>query len=98
MIAKFPYGEALVQFPAGDSASPGRKPQLNTHQLHKSPQFEDDALVRLLDGYPRDRIQVFTMGTDPTRSEEWALVEKGDASGADMLQAVRQGRLWINVV
>lgn len=98
MIAKFPYGKALVQLPAGDTAAPGCKPQRLSHRLHELPQFGDDALIRLLDGYPREKIQVFTMGTDPARSEEWALVEKGDASGAELLQAVRQGRLWINVV
>lgn len=98
MIAKFPYGEALVQMPSGDSAALGTRPQQFQHRLHQLPQFEDDALIRLLDGYPRERVQVFTMGTDPTRSDEWALVDKGNASGAELLQAVRQGRLWINVV
>ena len=98
MIAKYPYGELLVQLPAGDAAPPGSKPQVNHHRLHKLPQFGDDALALLLDDYPRDRIQVFTMGTDPTRSEEWALVDKGNATGTDLLRAVCHGRLWINVV
>jgi len=98
MIAKFPYGEALVKLAADDPAPPGAMPHRNRHRLHELGEFGDDALIRLLDGYPRERIQVFTMGTDPTRSDEWASVDKGDASGADMLEAVRRGRLWINVV
>lgn len=98
MIARFPYGEALVQLPSDDTAPPGAKPERHRHRLHELPQFGDDALVKLLDTYPRERIQVFTMGSDPTRSDEWALVDKGDASGADLLQAVHKGRIWINVV
>src|SRR6266508_1482884 len=72
MIAKFPYGEALVKLAADDPAPPGAMPHRNRHRLHELGEFGDDALIRLLDGYPRERIQVFTMGTDPTRSDEWA--------------------------
>ena len=46
MIAKFPYGEALVQLPPGDPGALGVKPQKFRHRLQELPQFGDDALSK----------------------------------------------------
>jgi hypothetical protein len=60
--------------------------------------FTDDVLVDLLDRYPRNRLQAWTMGTDPLRREEWAPVDTAGVSGADLLAAVKTGRIWYNIL
>jgi hypothetical protein len=69
-----------------------------SHRLHRLPMFSDEALSDALDRHPRSDLQVFTMGADPARPEDWTPVEPGEASGADLLEAVRRGRLWLNVL
>lgn len=75
----------------------GRRPLVIKHRLHELEMFDDNTLVDLLDGYPREHLQVFTMGVDPCRPEEWALVDAGDLSGRELFRALRKGRLWYNL-
>jgi hypothetical protein len=51
-----------------------------------------------MDRYPRERLQVFTMGTDPLDNTQWAPVDTAGVSGADMLRAAASGRLWIKLM
>lgn len=65
------------------------------HRLHESPLFTDDALARLLENAPRSSYHVNTM--DPTTHDPRTRRE-GDIvglSGKEVLEAVRQGRIWI---
>lgn len=71
---------------------------LARHRLHDLDLFNDDALIDLLDRYPRNRLQAWTMGTDPLRREDWQPVDTDDVSGKEMLEAVRSGRLWYNIL
>jgi hypothetical protein len=67
------------------------------HRLHESPLFTDDALARLIENAPRSRYHVNTMDArthDPRTRREGEIV---DVSGHDVLQAVRQGRIWVHV-
>jgi len=76
----------------------GEHPQVTRHGYHTLPLFEDDALEALLESYPARRLQCYTMGTDPTRNADWRHVDiDPDTSGADLLRAVRNGRLWLNL-
>jgi len=76
----------------------GIKPQVNPHSYHELPLFNDDALVELLNGYPRKNLQAHTMGEDPCRYEDWKQVNiHQETTGAEMLAAVRKGRMWINL-
>ena len=86
-----PWGEQQIQ-------AFGREPLLAPHRLHELDLFTEAALVELLDGYPRERLQAFTMGTDPLQRTEWEPVDTAGASGSDMMAAVRSGRLWFNVL
>jgi hypothetical protein len=88
----------LVTLTAEQRDAFGRKPQAVAHRLHESAIFRDDSLVALIDGYPRQWLQAFTMGTDPEKREDWAPVEIGDIGGNDLLEAVRRGRLWLNIL
>ena len=72
--------------------------QLLKHDYHKSELFSDDALVALLDNYPRTWLQCYTMGTNPENHNEWTPVHIAERSGAEIIQALKKGRIWINAV
>ncbi|MCC9605042.1 cupin-like domain-containing protein [Blastopirellula sp. JC732] len=68
-----------------------------THRLVETGLFDDEHLVRILDTHPRDALNVNTMGTDETDRRDW---KEGDASklnGEQLLQATKEGRLWLNI-
>ena len=68
-----------------------------THQLHERPMFSDAGLIDLLDRYPRDRLGVFTMGHDPVDWQSWRRGTAGNLSGAELLEAAKAGRIWLNL-
>lgn len=67
------------------------------HDLHERPLFSDAGLADILDRYPRERLGVFTMGDDPVAWRTWRRGRAPDLSGAELLDAVRQGRIWLNL-
>lgn len=71
---------------------------LASHRLHDTDRFDDHALEKLLDVHPRDQLMAVSTGADPTRPDEWRLALVGDADGQDLLEAVRVGRIWLNVL
>ncbi|MCR4348079.1 MAG: cupin-like domain-containing protein [Sulfuricaulis sp.] len=74
----------------------GRRPLVATHNLHELDLFTDAALIDLLDHFPRKNLYALTMGSDPARIENRLALHDG-VSGAELLQAVKNGRLWLNV-
>ena len=67
------------------------------HTLAERPLFSDAGLVDVLDRYPRQAMGIFTMGED---LEDWQSWRRGTANGLDgaaLLEAVNQGRLWLNL-
>ena len=85
-----------VQLSAIEKADFGLRPVCATHNLHQSELFTDAALIDLLEHFPRQHLYALTMGTDPTRIENRLALHDG-VSGADLLRAVKNGRLWLNV-
>jgi hypothetical protein len=81
-----------------DSATRFRRDTLKaTHDGHTSPLFEDDGLADLLDRYPREKLGVYKF---PDHAEGKVKALHGDApgvSGAQLLQAVKDGRIWLNL-
>jgi len=76
----------------------GRKPLAFEHDLHKREMFSDAGLERLFDTYPRDQFNIYTMNDDPrTGKRIFRRGSAGDASGADILKAIKAGRLWLNL-
>ena len=87
-----------IDWSEAEYASFGLVGQVGRHRYHESPLFERDALVALLDDYPRRWLQAFTMGTDPARADQWRCVDIADGtSGEALWAAVERGRLWLNV-
>jgi len=66
----------------------------HTHSLHRDAMFTDDGLAALLDRYPREHIGVYRMGDTP---ESWECGRLGKVSGRQMVQAVKDGRIWLNL-
>lgn len=67
------------------------------HALHERPMFTDEGLAEALDRYPRQALGVFTMGQDPVAWDTWRRGVAGDLTGAQMLEAAKAGRIWLNL-
>lgn len=67
------------------------------HRLGELDFFSDENLAQLLDKHPRKDLGVNTMGTDPCRRQDWQEGEAGDLDGQALVDAVRHGRLWLNI-
>ena len=67
------------------------------HRLHLAPEFTDLALAALLNRHPRELTDFCTMGDDPADHDSWRAGDPGAMSGSELLDAVRQGKLWINL-
>jgi hypothetical protein len=67
------------------------------HSLAERPMFSDEGLASVLDRYPRERLGVFTMGSDLTDTSSWRRGSAGELSGDQLLAAVQGGRIWLNL-
>ena len=76
----------------------GIVPQISQHRYHELDLFNDDALEALLDAYPRNWLQCYTMGDDPENHRDWTPVHLDNRSGRDILAALKVGRMWVNVI
>jgi len=98
MTASVQANESFLLWSEDEARNFGRIPQLNRHRVHELPWFSDESLLQLLENHPRTKMRVFASGTDPEkRAEDWQPVDTEGASAADILQAVRVGRMWVNM-
>lgn len=67
------------------------------HRLHERPLFGDEQLGRVLDAIEPHQMAINTMGRGGHDARTWSYCERGDLSGKQLIDAVRQGRIWINV-
>ncbi|MGH7302118.1 MAG: cupin-like domain-containing protein [Candidatus Rokuibacteriota bacterium] len=75
----------------------GKRFAVAKHRLHETGLFSDEALIELIDEYPRHRLQAFTMGTDPERLHELQPVDTKGVPGRDVIAALKVGRLWFKL-
>jgi hypothetical protein len=76
----------------------GIVPQVHRHNVNQLPWFSDESLLQLIEKHPRNKMRVFTSGSDPEKRErDWQPVDTEGASAADILAAVRVGRMWVNL-
>lgn len=95
--AKSTQSPTLVDWTEEAARDFGRRNQRLHHHLESSPLFSDDGIAALFDRYPRDRLEVNTTGWDPSASFEWYMGRPGALDGHGLLEAVRAGRLWLNL-
>lgn len=90
--------QILTDWDASKAAAFGQQPIVAQHTLHQRPMFSDDGLADLLDRYPREAFGLFTMDNRPEAgADTFRHGSPGDFSGAEILDAVKCGRLWINL-
>jgi len=97
-VARAQSTNKLLQWDAGKFDGYSSKAMTGPHRLQEMDLFNDHVLVDLLDNYPRNRLQAWTMGTDLCHREDWKPVDTAGVSGKDLLAAVKTGRLWYNIV
>lgn len=68
-----------------------------THRLHTSNLFNDDGLADLLDRYPREKLGIYSFPPQSGGSVEWLRGQAPDASGKVLIEAVKTGRMWLNL-
>jgi hypothetical protein len=90
--------DKLIDWGNGRFDARGQRPLGARHRLSEMDLFSDEGLIDMLDRYPRNRLQAWTMGTDPLRREDWQAVDTTGVSGKDLLAAVKSGRLWYNIL
>ena len=91
------YSEC-IQWSAEEFQNFGKVPQVSPHTYNKLDLFSDEALTTLLDNYPRNWLQCYTMGFDPENHQDWTPVHIADNTGAEILEALQRGRMWVNVI
>jgi hypothetical protein len=74
----------------------GNQPIRLQHRLHESPLFSDAALAELIESYPRSKYSIVLVGARNER-KLWREGEIGDLSGAQVIQAIAAGRMWLNL-
>ncbi len=76
----------------------GQIPVIQQHNLHKSPLFTDEGLAELIENYPRADYSLVIPGRqDQDHHHKWREGDIGDATGAEVLRAIKEGFLWINL-
>jgi hypothetical protein len=89
---------SMVPWSSADAARFGSEPMKAVHRLHNSDLFTDESLIELLDRMPAEQLHAYTMGDDPADHSDWMAVRYAGVSGADLLDVVRKGRLWLNIL
>jgi hypothetical protein len=87
----------IVKWPQDVAARFANETLVLAHDLDQRPMFSDAGLIALLDRYPREHLEVFTMGTDPVDWKSWVRGSVDDLSGAELFKAVHEGRIWLNL-
>ncbi|MEE2526545.1 hypothetical protein V0U79_09215 [Hyphobacterium sp. HN65] len=72
----------------------GHTASCHKHSLAEDPMFTDEGLASLLDRYPREAIGVYSMGDT---AGSWRNGTLGDITGAELVEAVKAGKLWLNL-
>ncbi len=74
-----------------------QKDYLANHNIHNNQIFSDEGLIDLINSYPEESLEVFTMGHNPCDPSEWALGRRNNLDGRQLLDAVKNGRVWLNL-
>lgn len=85
----------LVDWKQEDFDSLEQRVLVARHALSELPMFTDGGLAQLLDDHPEAALSLSTMGDD-CNNFEWREGYRNGVTGADLLQIVKQGKLWIN--
>jgi hypothetical protein len=79
------------------SALWGRQPVVIGHRLHESPLFSRAALAALIEKYPREHYNIFSMSAQKENKFYWRQGDFNGHSGEEVLNTIANGRLWLNL-
>jgi hypothetical protein len=74
----------------------GQQPIRLAHGLHNSPLFSTDRLAKLIENYPRENYGLVQTGAKDAR-RVWREGDIGNLSGRQVIEAIAQGGLWLNL-
>jgi hypothetical protein len=86
-------------FPAWDATHSllwGHQPICLRHQLHQTELFSRAQLARLIEVYPREHYSLVRTGGQEG-SRVWREGDIGNLSGAQVIDAISRGHLWLNL-
>lgn len=67
------------------------------HTLAGLDKFDDDALATLIETVPASHFAITTMAATGHDNRNWKYCDRTGRSGHEVLEAVKKGRLWINM-
>jgi len=76
----------------------GNLPLVLKHRLSQDPLFSREALAALIERYPTNRYTLTSMGAQGDPKQLWRRGTIGKLSGIEVIEAIEQGRLWINLL
>lgn len=76
----------------------GHQPVRLEHRLNEHPLFSRDALADLIEHYPDDKYTLVHMGVQGSPRKLWRHGKIGRLSGSAVIDAIEEGRLWINLL
>ena len=85
-------------FDKGAQALWGNHPLRLKHNVHERPMFTDEGLAQIIDSLPDELISIVTMGADQRGPRDWSYCRRNGLSGASLIESVKQGRIWINII
>lgn len=78
-------------------AGPISQAEVHPHSLVASGFAEDQALAEVLDRYPADLFDINLYDYDDEGQVSLRTGARGRLNGAELLEAIQQGRLWVNM-
>jgi hypothetical protein len=75
----------------------GHAPQRLAHPWHESPLFARAELAALIERYPVEHYALVATSTLGVEGRRWREGELGDFSGEEVIDAISQGGLWLNL-
>lgn len=81
----------------GFAESFSRAPVRASHNLLETGLFDDAALIRLIETHPAELTDIHAPVSHVRETKDFPVLNRTNASGAELLEEVRKGRLWINL-
>lgn len=75
----------------------GQRPLALRHTLHENALFSLETLGQLIDAYPREHYALVEVGAAGSNRRTWREGEIGTLSGDDVIEAIRRGKMWLNL-
>jgi hypothetical protein len=87
----------LIDASERDMRAFGARPIALRHRLASLGLFDDASLVRLIEATPRAWLHVNTLPRDARDPRGWREGDLGGLSGAETLEAIKRGNLWLHL-